>query len=513
MGGAYNSRIITDGLVLALDAANPKNYNLTEVEVLVVAGGGSGGVDNGGGGGAGGLIYNSNFAVTPGTQLTVTVGAGGAARAGSSDDGPGNNGGNSIFGSLTAYGGGGGSGWTNTTLPPGSSSYTGGSGAGQSASTGGANSLGAGTGNRVTGTNTVAAGQGNNGGTAVGAFAGGGGGAGGTGGNASNGAAGAGGLGFRSVISGSQVIYAAGGAGGWDVISGYVSTLPSTENGTVKKTTQTNEDAVPANTGHGGNGSNHNNVSSGAGGSGIAIVRYPGPQKAKGGTITSNNGYTIHTFTTSSTFTPLVATNNSAILGLSDLSGNGNFGTTENSPTYSSANGGALVFDGSNDYIALPHDALWKNIKNITYDLWFQTAAASTRQGLISSHENTGGSNQDAIEIEIQSNNTSFVGFRSTNGSFYMALYNTTLSTNTWYNLTGVLTDSSIIYYLNGTQVATSGWPGTNVINAPASTLLLAKYAGLHLNGRIGTFKAYNRALTAAEVSQNYNALRGRFGI
>jgi hypothetical protein len=91
----------------------------------------------------------------------------------------------------------------------------------------------------------------------------------------------------------------------------------------------------------------------GAGGSGIVIVRYQGPQKAIGGTITSNNGYTIHTFTTSSTFTPLVATNNSAILGLSDFSGGGNFATSVNGPTYSSANGGSLVFDGTNDYVTI----------------------------------------------------------------------------------------------------------------------------------------------------------------
>jgi hypothetical protein len=41
----------------------------------------------------------------------------------------------------------------------------------------------------------------------------------------------------------------------------------------------------------------------GAGGSGIIVVRYLGPQRATGGTVTSAGGYTIHTFTSSSTFT------------------------------------------------------------------------------------------------------------------------------------------------------------------------------------------------------------------
>jgi hypothetical protein len=61
-----------------------------------------------------------------------------------------------------------------------------------------------------------------------------------------------------------------------------------------------------ANTGGGGGGGSHYNVTNkgGEGGSGIVVVRYAGPQKATGGTVTSVSGYTIHTFTSSGTFTP-----------------------------------------------------------------------------------------------------------------------------------------------------------------------------------------------------------------
>jgi hypothetical protein len=45
------------------------------------------------------------------------------------------------------------------------------------------------------------------------------------------------------------------------------------------------------------------NVNGGSGGSGIVIVRYPGSTKATGGTITSGNGWTVHTFTGNGTFT------------------------------------------------------------------------------------------------------------------------------------------------------------------------------------------------------------------
>ena len=41
----------------------------------------------------------------------------------------------------------------------------------------------------------------------------------------------------------------------------------------------------------------------GAGGSGIVIIRYLGAVAATGGTITTSGSYTIHTFTSSGTFT------------------------------------------------------------------------------------------------------------------------------------------------------------------------------------------------------------------
>jgi hypothetical protein len=518
MGLGHSPRIITDGLVLALDAANPKNYNLTAVEVLVVAGGGSGGVDNGGGGGAGGLIYNSNFTVTPGSALTVTVGSGGAARSGASDDGPGNNGGNSVFGSLTAYGGGGGSGWTNTTLPPGSSAYTGGSGAGQSASTGSGNSLGAGTGNRVTGTTTVAAGQGNNGGTAVGAYGGGGGGAGGPGGNASSGNAGAGGLGFRSNISGTEVIYAAGGAGGWDVINGYTSTLPFTENGTVKKTTQTTEDACPANTGHGGNGGNHNNNTSGAGGSGIVIVRYPGPQKAIGGTVTSVGGHTIHTFTTvgSTTFTPLVATNNSAILGLADFSGNNNFGKAENSPTYSSSNGGYITFDGVNEYVNI---GVGKGVNQFSGDFtlsaWVMRLSGGPTYGNIFGDYYTGSVATTNEWQLMMGNTTPAFHFYRVGSNYVISATPAGYDLNIWYNVVISRIGSTITMYANGNSIATT--TNSTVFGTATGNFNIGidgNNASEPFSGRIANVMIYkNKGLTAAEVQQNFNALRGRFGI
>jgi hypothetical protein len=58
-----------------------------------------------------------------------------------------------------------------------------------------------------------------------------------------------------------------------------------------------------ANTGGGGGGQGGSPNAVGSGGSGIVIVAYQGQQRGTGGTITTANGYTIHTFTTSGTYT------------------------------------------------------------------------------------------------------------------------------------------------------------------------------------------------------------------
>ncbi len=198
-----------------------------------------------------------------------------------------------------------------------------------------------------------------------------------------------------------------------------------------------------------------------------------------------------------------------------DLSGNGNDGTLTNGPTFDSGNGGSIVFDGSNDYINLPYEDLCKDISTMSYSLWFQVAAADARQGLISSHDESGGSYLDAIEIEIQANNTSFVGFRNANTTFYTAVHSTPYTLNTWHHLTAVITTTQIEYYKNGELVEiNASWPDDSlVINSPSETLLLGRYAYLYLNGKIAISRVYDRALSAKEVSQNFNAQRSRFGV
>jgi len=261
-------------------------------DYLVVAGAGGGGKNNGGGGGgAGGLLTSSGLYVSVGTAYTVTVGAGGAG----SGSGAGASGGNSVFSSVTAIGGGGGQGSDQTPSGP-VNGLAGGSGGGGASRV----TLTFGTGGSGT------AGQGNAGGNGISddvAYreGGGGGGASAAGANGTSSGAGAGGAGTASSYSGSSVTYAGGGGGG------------SYKNASGGSGGSGGGGAGAGNTGGlgangttnlgGGGGGAGNGSSGGSGGSGIVIIRYLGSQKGTGGTVTSSGGYTIHTFTSSGTFT------------------------------------------------------------------------------------------------------------------------------------------------------------------------------------------------------------------
>jgi len=221
-----------------------------DADILLAGGGGSGpgnasgGSSAGGGGGAGGMVYTTGnqFNVLPGETYTVTIGGSDTSST-------------LVHANytLTAYGGGGGARDNNNA--PNYSGSPGGSGGG---------ACGGGSGGASTQVSNVGYGNGNRGGDGNG-------GGGGAGGPASGGT---GGPGIQWL---NGVTYCRGG-------------------------TQAGGSAGAANTGNGGN-SVYGTTTGFAGGSGIFIIRYAGPQRGSGGTITSVDGYTYHTFTTSGAFT------------------------------------------------------------------------------------------------------------------------------------------------------------------------------------------------------------------
>jgi len=497
-------------LIFQLDPSVSYNYTLSEVEVLVVAGGGGGG-GWGGGGGGGGVVYNKSYPVTPGSSITVTVGGGGAPGTYSYTGG--GNGGNSVFGGITAIGGGGG-GWYNNNN--GASGGSGGGGGGAEVNTYGLVSQG--------GSGTY--GQGNRGGRGGGRpgngnyYPGGGGGGAGEPGydfDVYLGIGGKGGDGLPFNISGRMQYYGGGGGGHTD--GGFNTDSTSMggkggggRGGSYRNVARRGLNGAP-NTGGGGGGAygTASGYECGSGGSGIVIVRYPGPQKATGGnTITQVDGYTIHIFTTtgSSTFTPLsTPTNGSTVYGLQDLTENYQTAVSGGTITYNSSNGGYLVYNGSSYLNITDTPALRPESGKITVNCWFMTTVVgSENTDIVYNKENE-------YEISCGGGWLSFA---------YRPDWNwrriAPINTNTWYCSTITFDGNIQICYVNGVSnyVNTVG-SGLGQFNFNNDLRIGARNApGSPTNfmtGRVALFQIYNRNLTSTEVLQNFNAQRARFGV
>ena len=481
--------IITNGLVLNLDAGDPDSYTRSQppyVEVLVVAGGGGGGGwYYAGGGGAGGVIYNSAYQLTSAAAVTVTVGAGGAQQTGNSQ--PGNDGSTSSFGGLSTVGGGGGGGGY-ATGPAGRNGGSGGGGGRGSSYSGG---LGI-------------SGQGNNGGNYNG-WAGGGGGAGEAGATGANNAnPGNGGDGLPYSITGFSTYYGGGGGGAVDANIDMPETvipqggLGGGGNGATYTNLNTAAGTGVTNTGGGGGGGCHAgaNPTGAAGGSGIVIVRYPGLPAATGGTITYLNGYTIHTFTTSGTFTPYL---------WNDVSGNGNNGTLVNGVGFNSfQNGGSLIFDGTDDKVST---SFGPTSGDFTICLWFKDNGSGA-YGRIADKDYVNGF---FLGRNGGSANSWGGGILEASPPYGIFL---TLEDGKWHFLTSIRSGTTHILYGDGIANTTSNTVSSTALSS--TTLALGDWSSGNIQpftGNIACCFYYSRALSSTEVLQNFNATRARFGL
>jgi hypothetical protein len=196
-----------------------------------------------------------------------------------------------------------------------------------------------------------------------------------------------------------------------------------------------------------------------------------------------------------------------------DVSGNGNngtFGASTAAPTYNSDSGGVIVFDGTDDRItSFPTQISGTGSKTI--NCFFKTSK-TVRNGLCGIRDTS------VLSGWVFTVNRSAAGnltYFHTGGSIIEVAAG--ISINTWYNacVTYDTSTATVILYLNGVQI---GSPVTSFSVIPSST-----FNGIvggednafndPFGGSIGLVQIYNIALSAAQVLQNYNATKGRFGL
>jgi hypothetical protein len=208
---------------------------------------------------------------------------------------------------------------------------------------------------------------------------------------------------------------------------------------------------------------------------------------------------------------------------VSDLMSTTQSGSLINTPTFSTDNAGIFGFDGTNEYLSF-NGNLGVSGFDKTISIWAKFEVSTDRCHYGDVVNSTG----NYLGFSFDLNNTpgtlscgynDGLGRGSTNRRSYQTTGTVFPKFDAWYNVvfiskTNITTVPGL--YINGTEITTlaynSGTASTvnwnskiyiNVINLALTPI--------YFKSKVGTIQVYNRILTQAEITQNYNALRSRY--
>jgi hypothetical protein len=192
----------------------------------------------------------------------------------------------------------------------------------------------------------------------------------------------------------------------------------------------------------------------------------------------------------------------------SDLSGNGNSGTLTNGPTFNSGSNGSIVFDGVNDYTSISNSNSLQFGSNFTVNSWIYPTNLLNRFGIFSTRfDNSSGSWQ--LEVGVANGGTGRIAITGVNTWIWESNSNV-VQTNSWYNICYI--SSSNTLYLNGVLLTPLVTTVYTILNNVSIKVIASGTLNSQLfPGNIAQVSIYNRALSATEVSQNYNATKTRY--
>ena len=180
-------------------------------------------------------------------------------------------------------------------------------------------------------------------------------------------------------------------------------------------------------------------------------------------------------------------------------------GNLINGVGYTSSNNGNFTFDGTNDYIEIPSLSI---NSSFSIDLFCYALNLSTTYVIAGKY---GGGSYDF-----------WLGVSGSRFKFSISMPNkfdaqtSTISANTWYHICAVYNSSTITasIYLNGVLAQTLN--GSSAFQNPPGNYAIGAFGaagGFYFPGYVASHKFYNRALSATEIKQNFNATRDRYGV
>jgi len=209
-----------------------------------------------------------------------------------------------------------------------------------------------------------------------------------------------------------------------------------------------------------------------------------------------------------------------------DVSGGNINGTLQGSPTFSSDKLGCIVLNGTNQYADLGSvSALqFNNTQAFSVSVWFNwSSSVATSQRFLLGYALAGGRGYYMAVDDTGTINTNGAFFDYYDGTSFKGIQtpNSSIVKGVWNNMTCTCdtsnTAAGMKIYVNGVAVSTTARSGASTpgsINYSAVTAHVgSRGGGSTFGGSISQVSIYNRALSAGEISSNFTALRGRYGV
>ena len=196
-----------------------------------------------------------------------------------------------------------------------------------------------------------------------------------------------------------------------------------------------------------------------------------------------------------------------------DLSRSGNNGTLTNGPTFDSANGGSISFDGVNDYVDFTDNFTLTN--NITVSSWVK-AYTTTQTTIVGKYKYIG--NDRSWYIGTYTNGSSLQVVLSSNGSNFNRYICGNINDGNWHHVSFSFSSGLVKMYIDSipqtvTQIGSNTITTLHDYTDSIEVGSVANGIGNFFDGNISNVKIYNKVLTDSEIQQNYNALKTRFGL
>lgn len=216
-----------------------------------------------------------------------------------------------------------------------------------------------------------------------------------------------------------------------------------------------------------------------------------------------------------------------------DLSGNNNSGSLINGPAYTGSNGGAIVFDGSNDYVNVGDPtSLRLGTGNFTINSFVKTLNVDIDGQIIIKRQSI--SPYTSINLSLGSwfdtggggitplaSKRVRIAIRQDGSNQYIATTTNDVTDGNWKYISLVRNSGTIALYVNAvtqpmTVIYNTGTGISSDVSANGYTYSIGAIGDVgisYLTGSISQVQIYNRALSAQEVRQNYDAMKSRFNL